>query len=147
MLSRQEEEQERKQVLRNDARVREQQGSTFHTFAQADADIPGRFSAVAHQIVVGADPFPNYPAAAAHQRDPCGQEPPLGYAIDAMPELEPSMTRAQATGEPDPSSPLVGSPSSSGDPTSAGDAPSAFPVGVQRAGVGSPPLNRFRRRI
>jgi hypothetical protein len=142
-----EEQAERLRTLDNDRRLREQRGSTLHQFAQADADIPGRFSAVAHQIVVGADPFPNYPAAAAHQRDPCGQEPPLGYAIDAMPELEPSMTRAQATGEPDPSSPLVGSPSSSGDPTSAGDAPSAFPVGVQRAGVGSPPLNRFRRRI
>jgi hypothetical protein len=142
--SKMEEDEFCRQVLREDLKAK---GSTFHQFAQADADIPGRFSAVAHATVVGADPIPRYPAAAAHQHDPCGLEPALGYAID---ELEPSpMTRAQATGEPDaPSSPLgVGSPlSSQGDPTSAGDAPSTtFPsVDVQRAGVGSPP---YRRRI
>jgi hypothetical protein len=38
---------------------------------------------------VGSTALPQYPAAASHQRDPCGLEPPLGYRVDAMPELEP----------------------------------------------------------
>ena len=150
MLSSQEEQEERRRVLAQDARVREQQGSTFHTFAQADADIPGRFSAVAHATVVGADPIPNYPAAAAHQHDPCGLEPPIGYRIDAMPDPEEPSTvhhaAVEQTGEPPSASPLSrGSPLSSGDLTSDGDAPSSQ-LDVQRAEVGSPPLNKFRRR-
>jgi hypothetical protein len=88
MLSKHEEQRERRETLLNDQRVREQ-GSTFHQFAEADARTPrGRFSAVDAATVVGAQPTVNYPAAAAHQHDPCGQEPPTGYCTDAMPELE-----------------------------------------------------------
>ena len=110
MLESQREQDERKRVLDNKV----QQGSTFHQHAQADADIPrGRFSAVTSATVVGSTAVPQYPAAAAHQADPCGPEPSLGYRID---ELEPAPA-VQAT-----------------DPTSA-DAPST-PLG-QRADVGS----------
>jgi hypothetical protein len=103
MLSRQEEEHERRAVLKNDARVRERQGTTFHQFAQEETIPRGRFTQVNPQLVVAAEPVPNYPAAAAHQHDPCGIEPPLGYSVDAMPEHEPlevSFPSPQATGEP-----------------------------------------------
>src|SRR5215469_10927806 len=86
MLSSQEEQAERKRVLANDARVREQAG-TF--MSRTHSEIGGRYAGVGAQMVVGADPIPKYPAAAAHQHDPCGLEPPLGYRIDAMPEHEP----------------------------------------------------------
>jgi hypothetical protein len=95
VLSRQEEEQERREVLENDRRVREQQqqrGSTYHQYAQSTAndEFGGRFAAIGVPRVVGSTPNPSaqYPAAAAHQRDPVGTEPPLGYSIDAMPGLE-----------------------------------------------------------
>ena len=124
MLSRQEEDRERREVLRNDQRIREareqsprvfadqskpNQASTLHQHAVADADTPrGRFSAISAAYVVGskADIACAYPAASAHQHDPCGPEPPLGYRID---ELEPSvLAEAQATDGPAdaPSTPL-----------------------------------------
>jgi hypothetical protein len=107
MLSRQEEDRERRETLLNDQRVRRQQeqtGSTFHQHAQADVAMPrGRFAAVTTATVVGADPITNYPAAASHQHDPCGQEPSLGYRINDLnpSDLEPSaLPEAQGTGEP-----------------------------------------------
>lgn len=117
MLSRQEEDRERRETLRNDLSVRQQQeesrrvfaqdqslpnqATTFHQFAQADAETPrGRFTQVDAATVVGANPFPNYPAAAAHQRDPVPKEEPLGYRID---ELEPDHSPlAQEALEPSP---------------------------------------------
>src|SRR5215472_13995550 len=100
MLSSQEEQAERRRVFAQDQSLR---GTTFHQHAQADADTPrGRFTAHERSTVVGAQPTINYPAAAAHQADPCGIEPPLGYRIDAMPELEPPVESStftqQATG-------------------------------------------------
>ena len=73
MLSRQEEEAERRATLENDRRVREQQAqaTTMHQRAVADASIEtGRFTAVNAAHVVGSTPTPasQYPAAsAAHQ--------------------------------------------------------------------------------
>jgi hypothetical protein len=95
MLSKQEEQAERVRTLENDRRLRDQ-GGTF--LSHTHSDLGGRFSAVGAQTVVGADPFPNYPAASAHQHDPCGQEPPLGYEIDRMPEPEPSIEPASSFG-------------------------------------------------
>ena len=103
MLSSQEEQIERARTLENDRKVREQ-GSTF--LSHTHSDLGGRYALVSPQTVVGADPIPNYPPAAAHQQDPCGQEPPLGYAIDELELASP----AQATGEPLSASPLGGSP-------------------------------------
>ena len=87
MTSKADEQRERERVLHNDELVREQAG-TF--MSHTHSDVGGRFSAVGAQTVVGAEPITNYPAAAAHQRDPVPDEPPLGYRIDAMPEQEPS---------------------------------------------------------
>jgi hypothetical protein len=99
----QREQIERRRVLANDHRVKEQSG-TFLSHTHMDEG--GRFAQVTNAQVVGADPIPNYPAAAPHQRDPVPIEPPLGYRID---ELEPSMAfvEAQAGGPADaPSSTL-----------------------------------------
>ena len=108
--SAQEEQAERRRVFAQDQSV-PRQGTTFHQHAQADADIPrGRFSAIANAQVVGATAVPNYPAASAHQADPCGTEPPLGYRIDELEPLE-LTTEAQATGDavvaPSSTTPLV----------------------------------------
>jgi len=119
MLSSQEEQIERARTLENDRKVREQ-GSTF--LSHTHSDLGGRYALVSPQTVVGADPIPNYPPAAAHQHDPCGQEPPLGYAID---ELEPA-SPAQATG-----------------PTS--DDPS--PLGRDVGPLSNPTPTAFKRRI
>jgi hypothetical protein len=128
MLSSQEEQAERRRVLANDQRVKEQTG-TFLSHTNNDL-AGGRFAAVNAASVVGADPIPNYPAAAAHQRDPCGLEPPLGYSVnDLTPhELEPSFPSVQAP-----------------DPTSE-DAPSPIPLSdVQRTDVGSSSNKAYRR--
>src|SRR6516225_2551727 len=93
MLSSQEEQAERRRVLANDHRVKEQSG-TFLSHTHMDEG--GRFAQVANAQIVGADPIPNYPAAAPHQHDPVPIEPPLGYCVnDLTPhELEPSMVSA-----------------------------------------------------
>jgi hypothetical protein len=119
MLSKQEEEQERREVLENDRRVREQQqqqtGTFFsHGVSQALDTAGGRYSAaMGAPNVTGATPIPKYPAAAAHQADPVGTEPPLGFSVN---ELEPSMAPpVEATGDP------ADAPSSDGGPaTSSG---------------------------
>jgi hypothetical protein len=96
MLSKQEEQQERLDVLRNDQRLRNP-GSTFSQFAASEASTPlGRFSAISAPHVVGSESIPKYPAAFL-QHDPVPTEPPLGYSIEAQEPLGP--TPAQA---PDP---------------------------------------------
>jgi hypothetical protein len=84
---------ERLATLENDRKVLEQRGSTFHQHAQAQAgDLAGgRFgAATGAPHVVGSQAQPRYPAAAAHQADPCGIEPPLNFSVNDMPSLEPS---------------------------------------------------------
>ena len=95
MLSKQEEEQERRATLENDRRVREQQqaqGGTFyqHGLAQADEINQGRFAAVGAPTVVGSKPNPStqYPAASAAHQTELPPEQPLGFSIDDMPGLE-----------------------------------------------------------
>jgi hypothetical protein len=81
---------ERRETLENDLKVLQQQGSTFHQHAQAQASelSGGRFAAIGSPRVIGATPSPasQYPAAAAHQSDPVGIEPPLGIDVNAMSE-------------------------------------------------------------
>jgi hypothetical protein len=123
MLENQIDQAERRAVMRNEQRVREEQrrvfapdqsepkqATTMHQFAQADAETPrGRFSAVGAAYVVGSTAIPQYPAASGpFQRDPVPDEPPLGD----NPALE-LASPAQATGEPLSASPLGGSPLSS----------------------------------
>jgi len=97
MLSKQEEDAERRATLENDRKVREQQrGTTFHQYAQSTAndDAGGRWATVNAVSVVGADPAVRYPAAAPHQRDPVPTEPPLGYSVDQVELIEPSTNNA-----------------------------------------------------
>jgi hypothetical protein len=91
MLSRQEEELERRATLENDLKVLEQRrGSTFHQHAQAQADEvnQGRFRSIGVPNVIGATAgvASQYPAAGAHQADPVGPEPSLGHDVNQMPE-------------------------------------------------------------
>jgi hypothetical protein len=95
MLSKQEEEQERRATLENDRRVREQQsqGTTMFQHAQAHAGelSGGRFAAIGAPRVVGSTPNPSaqYPAASAAHQTELPPEPALGYPID-QPTSEPS---------------------------------------------------------
>jgi len=51
--------------------------------AAAELEKVGRFAPVRPQLVVGADPGPQYPSAAyPFQCDPTGIEPPLGFSVD-----------------------------------------------------------------
>jgi hypothetical protein len=91
------ENKERQQVQENDRLVREQQrGATMHGLAMNELAQPrGRYGdAEGKQFVVGSTPGPSYPplpeSSPWHGPDPVGPEPPLGYAIDAMPELDPT---------------------------------------------------------
>src|SRR6516162_10947870 len=92
MLSKQEEEQERREVLENDRKVLEQRGSTYHQHgvAQADEINQGRFAATGAPRVVGSTPNPasQYPAASAAHQTELPPEQPLGYSVDDMPGLE-----------------------------------------------------------
>jgi hypothetical protein len=168
MLSSQEEQAERRRVMAQDASLRQQQeeqrrvfadqslpnqASTYNQHALADAQTPrGRFSAVENATVVGSKPnaASAYPPAAPHQHDPCGQEPALGYRIDAM---EPSTVFSsvspveQTDGPTDPATPLAGgsSFSQSDDPATEGTAPpSASSRGARGLAGSSPPFRRIK---
>jgi hypothetical protein len=105
MLCRQEEEQERIETLRNDLLVRQQQqnASTFHQHAQAQADelSQGRFAAIGSPRVIGATPSPasQYPAASAAHQTELPPENPLGYSVEAMPSDEPLEVSSFAQGQ------------------------------------------------
>jgi hypothetical protein len=107
----QRDQQDRIDVQRNDADVRrQQQGSTLHAFAQADAAQPrGRYASVDATQVIASEPLVKYPAASGPwQSDPVGQEPPLGYSVH---DLEPSTVPhpVEDTGGPAPDDPSGGS--------------------------------------
>jgi hypothetical protein len=137
MLSSQEEQIVRRRVFAQDQSL-PNQASTFHQHALADAQTPrGRFSAVDAATVVGSKPEVAcaYPAASAHQRDPCGQEPPLGFSVEAMPEHE---TLEQFSS-------FLPAQGNSGD---AAVAPSTTPSpGLMSEHAASPPLSRTYRRF
>ena len=159
MLSSQEEQAERRRVALQDASLREQQqGGTFHQHAVAEASTPlGRFGAIANAQVVGATAIPSYPAAAAHQSDPCGPEPALGYSVDALEPSAASLAEqtdapAHAASPASSASPAPGPVSSaasgaspfsqtSGDPATEVPFPTSARDGYA---VGSPPLRRRR---
>jgi hypothetical protein len=140
MLSRQEEEQERIETLRNDQRVREQQqaqGSTFHQHAQSAANDTGggRFASLGAPTVTGATAIPKYPAAGAHQSDPVGIEPPLGFSVNDMPGLE--NPAGSSSGVLQPVEP--GAPAAESAPPSELVPPLADDV---EPGAGAPPSNK-----
>ena len=89
-LSRQEEMEERKSVLRNEQRLRNP-GTTLNQFAQSEAaEARGRFTAHEQSKVIGSTLVPQYPAGSAWTADPGSQilEPPLSPHDN--PALEPS---------------------------------------------------------
>jgi hypothetical protein len=67
MLSRQEEQRERRETLRQDLSVqrqqREQQTGTF--LSHTHSDLGGRYAIVSPQTIVGAEPTINYPQRAS----------------------------------------------------------------------------------
>jgi hypothetical protein len=143
MLESQIDREERKRVLDNDRRVREQ-GGTF--MSHTHSEMGGRFTQVGAAHIVGSTPIPAYPAAAAHQHDPVGQEPPLSYRInDPSDPVEASFFTRQATGEPAAESlAVVGSPLS--QPTMAAQRKSQMSSSTgQVDGVRTerPPFRRF----
>jgi hypothetical protein len=97
-LSRQDEQQDRLDVLRNDQRLRNQ-GSTFHQFATSDAN-EDRGASISNPNVIGAKPSAatQYPAAADWTRDPVPKENQLGVDINEMPTCgEPHELRASVS--------------------------------------------------
>jgi hypothetical protein len=158
MLESQREQAERRRMMLDEARARDrlrEQGSTF--LAQTHSEMGGRFSSVGAQTVIGADPVANYPAAAPHQRDPCGIEPPLGYSVNQLTphELEPSLAHPLenppqgSLGDPanaplSASSPLVseraGSPLSQTGDSAGVSIPSPPDTFMRNVDVGSSPL-------
>jgi hypothetical protein len=103
----QEDQAEKRRTLFNDARVREQSrdGDTGSTYlSHTHSELGGRFAVTEHQIITGAvspSPPPLPANSPWHGSDPVPDEPPLGYRVDAMPELETS------TGVPSISSPVA----------------------------------------
>jgi len=98
-----EDQAERRRVLINDARVREQE-STGTYLSHTHSDLGGRFALTEHQTITGVV-SPSPPALSANSpwagSDPVPDEPPLGYRIDAMPELESSAAPpVEATDDP-----------------------------------------------
>ena len=81
---------ERRRVLLNDACVREQSGTYL---SHTHSELGGRFAVTDHQTITGviSPAPPPLPANSPwHGPDPVPKEPPLGYDINAMPELETS---------------------------------------------------------
>jgi len=97
----QEDQDERRRVLINDARVREQSqsrnGDTGTYLSHTHSEVGGRFALTEHQTITGVvspSPPPLPANSPWHGRDPVPDEPPLGHRIDAMPELKSSTASA-----------------------------------------------------
>jgi hypothetical protein len=59
----------------------------FHQQALLDPQPGGRYRQRPVRIN-GSDPVVVPPAAPAWSHDPCGPEPPLGYSVDEVPDME-----------------------------------------------------------
>jgi hypothetical protein len=159
MLESQIEREERRRVLLNDKKVRDQaQGSTY--LQHQHSDLGGRYTQVSPENVVGRTPnpyssLPKMPAGNPWAFDPVPPEESLGYRIDDLEPTTPLAAQAGGSaflaggvGSPRNSlGPVVSSPlvvaQATGEPTDA--APLlATPGDVERRDVGSPPFRRFR---
>jgi hypothetical protein len=133
MLSDQIDQAERRRVLLNDAKVREQQ-QTGTYLSHTHSDLGGRYAIVSPQIVVGAEPHINYPACSPALAVQLPPEPPLGFD---NPALEPASlaSPAQAPG------PTSDDPS----PLGRGVGPSFFSQTSDPAGssIANPPGRSF----
>jgi hypothetical protein len=137
VLSRQEEEIERREVLENDRLVREQlkqreQSGTYLSHTHPDEiSGGGRYAVISPTVVTGAQPLPRYPAAGPHQSDPTGVEPPLGVSVDAM-FVVPSADVLAAVEQ-------LGAPAADSAPPSEREPPLADGV---ESGAGAPPFSK-----
>jgi hypothetical protein len=132
MLSRQEEEQERIETLRNDQFVRQQQrqaeASTMHqhAVAQADETNQGRFAATGVPTVTGSTPIPKYPAASPSWQIQLPDEPPLGFDNPALEEPSTLPASVEATGGDVSAAPSADTMTSAGSSKSERSASSLF---------------------
>jgi hypothetical protein len=79
----------------------ERLGGTFFSHTHADDEAGGRFQKVNAATVIGSTPLPKYPELPSGPwsgSDPVGQEPPLGYSVDAMPPLEYALAESPSAG-------------------------------------------------
>ena len=97
MTSEQEEQALRKEVLRNDVLVRQQnagdrQAATYFGAAiAASEEMGGRFAAVGKSAVVGSSAVPQYPRLPESHAIPWPEDRnPLGFAIHAMEPVDPT---------------------------------------------------------
>jgi hypothetical protein len=111
MTGHSEEQKLRKDTVENDrsvAREREQ-AATMHEFAMSEASLDlGRFNAIGKQRVIGGRPdvAAAYPAASAAHQVQLPNEPPLGFSVDQMPDLErPGFASPEAQAGPAPDAP------------------------------------------
>jgi hypothetical protein len=112
-------------------------GDTGTYLSHTHSDLGGRFATTEHQTITGvvSPAPPPLPANSPwHGSDPVPTEPPLGYRIDAMPELEcptgiPPVSPPVATDDP------ANAPSSDGSPAT----PSG---GLMSERAGSSPLSQ-----
>jgi len=85
MLESQIDQEERKRVLDNDRRVREQTGTYL---SHTHSDLGGRWAAIQRETVVGRpstnEPPPLPPTSPWAGPDPVPDEPALGYPIDQV---------------------------------------------------------------
>src|SRR5262249_53304186 len=105
-----EDQAERRRVLANDARLRDQShnGDTGTYLSHTHSEVGGRFAGTEHQTITGVvspSPPPLPANSPWHGSDPVPDEPPLGYRIDTMPALEnptgvPSISSPVATDDP-----------------------------------------------
>src|SRR5215471_5695534 len=134
----QEDQAEKRRVLLQDADVQrrqQEQSGTFLSHTHID-DAGGRFAAVNAAKIVGQSPAiaASYPAASAAHQTELPPEEPLGYSVDAMPELEPSTAPSvEATGDP------------AQAPSSDDGGPAAPSGGLMCERAGSPPFSEGRR--
>jgi hypothetical protein len=136
-----EDQDERRRVLRNDERVRNQSRDTGTYLSHTHSEVGGRFAVTEHSTITGVvspapPPLPaNSPWASA---DPVPDEPPLGYRIhDLTPhELEPSIASV---------SPAVGEAQATDDPAdapSSGSGPATPSGGLVSEPAGSSPSSK-----
>jgi len=107
---------ERRRVLINDARVRDQQ-STGTYLSHTHSELGGRFALTEHQTITGvvSPAPPQLPSNSPwHGPDPVPDEPPLGYDVNALP-IESSMPHLIE----DPGAPVAEAPPSEVAPPSA----------------------------
>jgi hypothetical protein len=87
-------ESERRQIVKDDARKLPQPGEKGDCYMRRAAsmigsELGGRFQRLAEQSVVGhgPTPYPHLPSGPWAEGDPTGDEKPLGFSVDVLPDM------------------------------------------------------------